>query len=143
MGQDQAAMETVAERRRLAESRGRRAGFIALGHLCVALAVIGAFLPVMPTTVFLIAAASCYARGSTRFHHRLLASRTFGPVIRDWETHRAMSPRAKAVAIGMIVVAFGLTIGLAVHSLWARIVYGAIGLGLVGWIVRIRRRVDG
>jgi len=130
----------IATSSRLAESAGKRAGFIALGHLSLGLAVVGAVLPVMPTTVFLIAAASCYARGSSRFHRRLLANRVFGPVLRDWEAHRAMSRRAKTIAIGAITLTFGLTIAFAIHTWWIRLLHVAIAGLLIGWILRIRTR---
>jgi uncharacterized membrane protein YbaN (DUF454 family) len=94
----------------------------------------------MPTTVFLIAAASCYARGSVRFHQRLLANRVFGPVLRDWEEHRAMSRRAKTIAIGAIVVAFGVTIVFAVQTLAMRLLHLTLAALLIGWILRIKTR---
>ena len=50
------------------------------GSLCVALGLVGMFLPLLPTTPFLLLAAACYARASRRFYAALLASRTFGPV---------------------------------------------------------------
>ena len=60
-------------------SRLVRALLIAAGTLCVALAALGAVLPLLPTVPFLLLAAACYARASERFYRRLLASRTFGP----------------------------------------------------------------
>ena len=143
MNEPSAAERLRIERRELARSKGGRLGFIALGHVCLGLGVVGAFLPVLPTTVFLIAAAWCYARGSTRLHQRLLANRTFGPVLRDWEIHRAMSRRTKAVAIGMIVLAFGLTIAFAIHATWAKLAYVLMAAGLIVLVLRVRTREFG
>jgi uncharacterized protein len=115
-----------------------RLWLVGLGHLCIVLAVIGAILPVMPTTVFVIAAAWCYARGSPRFHRWLQANPVFGPVVRNWEANRAMSRRAKVLAIAMIVVTFSLTIGFAIHQLWLKVLLGTLGVGLIGVILWIR-----
>lgn len=123
----------------VASSRSRRWAFIVAGHVLVALGIIGAFLPVMPTTVFLILAASCYARGSARLHARLLAHPKFGPVLRDWREHRAMSRRAKTIALITIVLSFALSF-FAIPLAWVRIVHVAIGVALVAFIVRIRTR---
>ncbi|MCC7134260.1 MAG: YbaN family protein [Gemmatimonadales bacterium] len=122
-----------------AASRRSRWAFVAAGHLFVALGVVGAFLPVMPTTVFLILAASCYARGSARFHQKLRGHPTFGPVVRDWEEHRAMSRRAKTIAVSMIVVSFGFAL-FFIPLTWIRVLHVAIGVALVAFILRIRTR---
>jgi len=124
----------------LATSRATRTALLVAGHVFIALGVIGAFLPVMPTTVFLILAASCYARASTRFYNRLLDHPVFGPVIRDWRLHRAMSVRAKTVAIGAIVVSFSLTLAFAFTALWARLLFAALGVSLISLILWIRTR---
>lgn len=124
----------------LASSRGARTALLVAGHVLIALGVIGAFVPVMPTTVFLILAASCYARASTRFYNRLLDHATFGPLVRDWREHRAMSVRAKAAAIAAIVPAFLVTGLLFLSNPWARTAFAALGIALVTWILWIRTR---
>ena len=57
---------------------------IAAGTLCVVLGVIGMFIPVLPTTPFLLLAAVCYGRSSKRFYHWLLTNRWFGEYIRNY-----------------------------------------------------------
>lgn len=74
------------------------AGFALLG-----LGIIGAFLPLMPTTIFVILAAGAFARSSTRLETWLLTHPRFGPLILAWRTERAIPRRAKiAASIGMI-----------------------------------------
>lgn len=74
-----------------------------LGIVCVALAIIGAFLPLLPTVPFLLLAAFLFARSSDRLHDWILSHRTFGPVIEDWRRSGAIRPRAKRIATVSIV----------------------------------------
>jgi uncharacterized protein len=84
----------------------RRWPWLLLAYLCLALAVLGVLLPVLPTTPFVLVAAWAAARGSRRLHDWLQAHRLFGPMIRDWQREGAVSRRAKQVAlISMLVCA--------------------------------------
>ncbi len=114
-----------------------RFGWIAAGHVCVALGVIGAMLPLMPTTVFILCAAACYARGSQRFYNKLLAHRVFGPIVRDWQERRGMSARAKRWAVVAIVITISASI-FALDNLTLRIVLALVALVLIGSVLRIR-----
>jgi hypothetical protein len=120
-------------------SRGGRAVFLVLGHLCVALGVIGVFLPVMPTTVFLLGAAACYARASAGFYNRLLNNRVFGPIIADWRHYRSMTWKAKAYAIGFVWVGIGISVVL-VPLVWLRVVLLGVAVAVTGFLLRIRTR---
>jgi len=97
--------------------------------------VVGAFLPVMPTVVFMIIAAWCYARGNPALKRKLLAHPTFGPPVRDWEEHRAISLRGKVLGIAMIVAGFTVSMLWVVERRGLRILLGAIGLGLVSFML--------
>lgn len=72
--------------------------FAAAAALCLGLGALGAFLPVLPTTPFVLLAAYFLSKGHPEWHARLRASRSFGPVIRDWEDRGAVSMRAKTLA---------------------------------------------
>ncbi len=127
----------------LASSRGTRAGLLLLGHTCVVLGVIGVFLPVMPTTVFLLGAAACYSRASGAFYNRLLNNRVFGPVIADWRHHRAMTRRAKTMAIGFVILGIGATVAFGVERLWLRLVLVGIALAVSAFLLSIKTRQAG
>jgi len=75
------------------------------GLLSLALGIVGIFLPLLPTTPFLLLAAYCFGRGSERLLRWLLEHPRLGPPIRDWREHRAISRKAKALAgVAMVLV---------------------------------------
>jgi hypothetical protein len=103
--------------------------FLLAGWLCLALALIGVFLPVVPTTPFVLLAAWCFSRGSQKLHRWLLDNPTFGPTIRLWEEHRVIRLRVKVLATA-ILLPLVVTMQLASAApLWAK----ALALALVAW----------
>ena len=122
--------------RLLAQSRTTRWLLIALGTLCVIVGLIGIVVPGLPTTIFLIMAAACYARGSTRLHHWLLSHRLLGPPIRDWYKHRSLPIRIKLIIILCIAVSSGLCAWFIIDKLPIQLV--VIAVALIGiWYVGI------
>jgi uncharacterized membrane protein YbaN (DUF454 family) len=103
---------------------------VASGSLLATLAAVGAFLPVLPTTPFLLLAAACFARSSPAFHRRLLANRVFGPYLEQWQHDHSVPRDAKRKAYGLVVVAFALSIWL-VDATWLRVTLAVLGVLLV------------
>ena len=89
-------------------SRLTRLAYRVLGVVALGLAVLGAVLPVLPTTVFVLLAAWAFARSSPKLHAALRADRRFGPALRNWEEHGAIPRAAKIAALA------GMAISLAV-----------------------------
>ena len=79
-----------------------------MGLFFVALGFIGAFLPVLPTTPFLILAASCFARSSRRLERWLVEHPWFGPLLRDWRLRGAIPRKAKFMALAGMMAGFAL-----------------------------------
>ncbi|MGY2290242.1 YbaN family protein [Pseudomonas sp. SDO528_S397] len=96
-----------------------RYALLAIGWLSVALGVIGIFLPVLPTTPFLLLAAACFARSSARFYHWLVDHPQLGPWIRDYLDGSGIPLKAKVYAIGLMWLSIGVSCYL-VPSPWAR-----------------------
>jgi len=97
--------------------------YIALGFLNVILGIIGAFLPVMPTTPFILLGAYFFARGSDRWHNWLLAHKIFGPLIIAFRDEKRIPLKIKFLVTGMICV--------TVTSTWLLIhppLFGLIGM---------------
>ena len=118
---------------------GVRILFVALGTLFVALGILGAFLPVLPTTPFLLVAAACYARGSTRFYNALLNNRAVGPLILEWRRHHSVPFRVKVTAIALMSVTLIVSI-LTLESPWLQAMLAALGIALAACLWRIPSR---
>ncbi len=105
----------------------KRYVFFGLGCLMLALALIGAVVPLMPTTVFLIAAAACFAHSSPRLEAWLLEHPRFGPTLRDWRAHGAISRPAKLIACAGMAGGFAVFwIGSHPSVLLATVVAGLL-----------------
>jgi len=100
--------------------------WFALGWLMLALGAIGALLPVMPTTIFLILALACFARASPRLEQRLLAHPRYGPALRLWREQGAISRRGKLFAGAGMAGGFA-AFWWGAHPSWTL----ALGVGLV------------
>ncbi len=97
-----------------------------LGILSLALGVLGIFLPVLPTTPFVILAAFLFSKGSPRLRHWLVTNKTFGPMIVDWEERGAIPTRAKVLACIMMLAVFTVSIVLGLK--WWVLLIQAISL---------------
>ena len=118
-----------------------RVAFIALGSLCVGLAVLGIFLPVLPTTPFLLLAAGLYARGSTRFHHWLVDHERLGPYVRDYRAGRGIPRRTKIVGLSWMWLALA-TSAVIVGSLPLATLLLAIGAYGTWFLSRVPTRAE-
>jgi len=125
---------------RRSRSRLARALFNIAGALALGLGLVGIFLPLLPTTPFVLLAAACFARGSERFHEWLLANRTFGPMVYEWERHRSLPYRTKVTAILLMSLTMAVSIAFFVRPLWLKIALALFGVALALWMYRIPSR---
>jgi uncharacterized protein len=117
-------------------SRPLRAGFAIVGTIALGIGVLGIVVPVLPTTPFLLLAAACYARASTRLYAWLLGQPALGPIIVRWRESRSMAPGVKVRAIVVVVVTFGVSIVL-VDALLVRVLLAVTGGIVTVFLARI------
>ena len=110
----------------------RRWLYLSSGLTFVGLAVLGAVLPILPTTPFLILASSCFVRSSPTWQARLMRMPVWGPMLRDWELHRAVRPRAKRIAL-VLIPSVVVTSAIVGQLPWSLLVC-LFGLATVGLI---------
>ncbi len=110
--------------------------WLVLGLLCVGLGVVGVFVPLMPTTIFMILAAGCFARSSPRLEAWLLDHPRFGPALRAWRAEGAIPRAGKRAACIGIAIGYGL-FWLGARPGWGlALIVAGIMLGCAIWIVR-------
>ncbi|MEZ5619328.1 MAG: YbaN family protein [Rhodocyclaceae bacterium] len=122
------------------DSPAMRLLFVVLGTLFLLLGIAGAFLPVLPTTPFVLLAAGCYARASSRFYNWLLNNRAFGPAILEWRRYRSIPWRTKMTAIALMSVTLGISIVFFVPWFELQMALALFGLLLATYLYRIPSR---
>ena len=83
---------------------------LSLGWLSVIIGSIGAVLPILPTTPFLILALACFSKSSPRFHRMLLNNKWFGPVLTEWEKNKTISRQVKLRSMALVIISFSISI---------------------------------
>ncbi|MDG2428290.1 MAG: YbaN family protein [Acidimicrobiales bacterium] len=123
-------------------SRGpARILWLLIGCLSLVVGGIGVVVPGLPTTVFMIVAASCFARSVPRFERWILALPGVGPLVRDYRRGLGMPRRAKRAAVTTILVMSGVSAGVLVNSLVVRgsiVVVAIVGVWYLIWRVPTR-----
>ena len=122
-------MESGSLKKRLLMS----AGFLSLG-----LGAAGIFLPVLPTTPFLLLAAACFMRSSDRLHEWMLTNRWFGPYIRNYREHKAVTKRTKTVTLVLLWGTIGYTAFGVVSSWTLRALLLVIAAAVTVHVLRFR-----
>ena len=97
----------------------RRTVYFAIGAVSVALGVIGIFVPLWPTTCFLLLAGWCFARSSARAERWLHENRLFGRYLRDYREKGVISPRIRTSSVAMLWLFIGVSAFLLASRLWA------------------------
>lgn len=108
---------------------------LALGGLFFALGVLGAFLPIMPTTPFLLVASFFFAKSSPRLHQALIQHKTLGPPLRHWQEHGAISRKAKVLSVLLLTLSIGFSLYLKRHDPFLPWIMALVYLSLVGFIL--------
>lgn len=104
------------------------------------LGILGVFLPVLPTTPFLLLAAACYFRSSDRFYRWLINNRILGTYIQNYLEGRGMSMRSKAITLLLLWLTIGLTVIFGIQNTIVRIILVIVALGVTLHVSRLKTR---
>ncbi len=117
--------------------RLQRMLWLVAGWLCLLLALIGALLPVMPTTVFVLMAAACFGRSSPTLLHWLHHHPRLGPPLLQWQRYHGMTARTKAVALGTVALSFSFSIYATLQQPWLTALLLLVWAALSLWMWRL------
>ena len=108
------------------------------GTFFVGLGVLGIFLPLLPTTPFLLLAAACYVRSSKRFYNWLLNNKWFGRYIKNYQEKKGVPLKVKILSISLLWITIIFSAVFIVHILFVRIILILIAIGVTIHILSIR-----
>ncbi len=112
--------------------------YVILGSVALALGVIGMFLPLLPTTPFLLLAAALYFRGSPELYDWLISQKHLGQYIRNFREHRAIPLRAKIISVILLWTTLLYCIICVTDALWLRIVLACVLVGVTVHILSFK-----
>ncbi|MEO8512644.1 MAG: YbaN family protein [Ignavibacteria bacterium] len=107
------------------------------GFVLVGIGVLGMFLPLLPTTIFFLLAAWCFARSSARFHHWLHNNRLFGRYLTNYRSRGGMTFGSKVLSISFLLLGIGSSMIFATNNLYIRILLAAIAIGVTWHLLAI------
>ena len=111
--------------------------YIILGSISLALGFLGIFLPLLPTTPFLLLTAFLYAKGSKKFHTWLLNNKWFGQYIKDYQSHKGIPQRIKFKALFLLWTTMIISGIFVLHHWGLRILLLVIAIGVTIHLIRI------
>lgn len=114
-----------------------RVVLIVVGTVSVGIGVIGIFVPLLPTTPFLVLSAICYLRSSERFYKWLINNRLLGDYVKNWMEGRGITIRMKVSMICLLILTIAFSIVFVVNSLVVRVILLLIMIGVSIHIIRL------
>jgi uncharacterized membrane protein YbaN (DUF454 family) len=117
--------------------RAKQAVYLIIGTLALVLGAIGLFLPVLPTTPFVILAAACYLRSSKRMHAWILQSRLFGETIENFQAGRGLKRDTKIRALGLMWATISISAFFFVDQLIFRGAMFLVAAGVTVYLLRL------
>jgi hypothetical protein len=109
-----------------------------VGFVAVGLAAVGLFVPLLPSTPFLLLAAACFMRSSDRFYRWLMTHPIFGAYIRNYREHRAITRQAKVVTLLLLWVTVGYSALVVFDTWYVQVTPVAIALGVTIHILKLK-----
>ena len=120
----------------LYDRHGKGASIMLLGAVALVLGLVGIFVPLLPTTPFLLLAAALWVRSSPRLYGWLVSHRRLGPYIRQFREYRAIPLRAKVISVALLWATLLYCIVAVVDRLWwAQLLLLAVAVGVTWHIL--------
>ena len=116
----------------------KKVALIFVGSVSVALGTIGIFLPLLPSTPFLLLAAACFIRSSDRLYAWLTNNKYLGPYIRNYREKRGMTVCTKATVLSLLWLTIGYSAIFATESLAVRIALAMIAVAVTVHILSLK-----
>jgi uncharacterized protein len=116
----------------------RKIFWIIGGTACLGLGILGIFLPILPTTPFLLLAAFCYGRGSMRFYHWLVNRSRLGDYIRSYREGRGILLKQKVMIIALLWLSIGFSIGFVATTWWMKALLVIVAVGVTIHLSKIK-----
>ncbi len=104
------------------------------GWVSLSLGIVGVFLPLLPTTPFVLLAAYCFSKSSARLHHWLIQQPQLGPMIHNWEQHGSISKRAKITATVAMIILFTISLTLLSIGMVYKVLLVGIAAAVLAFI---------
>jgi uncharacterized membrane protein YbaN (DUF454 family) len=120
----------------------KRVLLIIVGTAAVIVGIVGIFLPVLPTTPFLLLAATCYAASSKRFYSWLMANRLFGAHLKNYREGRGMSAKVKTGTLSLMWATMGLSIYFFIESLPLKLLLLGIAIAVSIHVLMIKTMTE-
>jgi uncharacterized membrane protein YbaN (DUF454 family) len=115
----------------------KKAALLTIGSLSLGVAVVGLFVPLLPTTPLLLAALWCFLRSSPRMHARVLAHPVLGAYVREYGEHPAIRRQARRRTLLFLWLSLGIS-ALLIDSLHLRLIPAAVGIGVTIHLLRLK-----
>ncbi|MCA9823131.1 MAG: YbaN family protein [Dehalococcoidia bacterium] len=112
------------------------------GGMFVGIGVIGIFVPLLPTTVFLLIAAACFGRSSPRAHHWLTTNRWFGTYLHNYSARRGATVSTKITSIGALWIGIGAAVFFLATPLWLTASLGVIAAAVTTHLLMLQTLRD-
>lgn len=115
--------------------------FVISGSISLTIGIIGIFVPLLPTTVFLLISAYCYVRSSPKLYNWLINHKYLGTYISNYRRYKAMPKKAKISAISLLWITIIIS-GIIVDVFWIRIVLLVVAISITAYILSIKTLTD-
>jgi uncharacterized protein len=114
--------------------------FLTAGIASLVLGFIGIFLPLLPTTPFVLLAAYCFARSSERFHRYIMQHKTFGKMVTDFYENKIITVKTKIVALSSMWAMLLLSVIFFMPIIWVKLVVVGIGVAVSAYLLSFRSK---